>query len=35
VTHGKSNGVGVDTYRRDTLTQFLALAARASIEVAA
>jgi hypothetical protein len=30
-----TNGVAVDTYRRDTLTQFIALAARARIEVAA
>jgi hypothetical protein len=29
---GTSNGVAVDTYRRDTLTTFLALAARANIE---
>jgi hypothetical protein len=32
---GTFNGVAVDTYRRDTLNQFIALAARASIEVAA
>ena len=32
---GESNGVAVDTYRRDTLNFFLTLAARASIEVAA
>jgi DNA invertase Pin-like site-specific DNA recombinase len=32
---GTSNGVAVDTYRRDTLDRFLALAARANIEVAA
>lgn len=32
---GTFNGVAVDVYRRDTLTQFLALSARANIEVAA
>jgi DNA invertase Pin-like site-specific DNA recombinase len=32
---GTSNGAAVDTYRRATLNQFIALAARASIEVAA
>jgi hypothetical protein len=30
---GAHNGVALDTYRRDTLTQFVALAARAKIEV--
>jgi hypothetical protein len=32
---GNSNGVAVDTYRRETLTRFIELAARARIEVAA
>lgn len=32
---GESNGVGIDTYRHETLAYFIALAERAHIEVAA